>query len=124
MAGNYFPMVDAFPQIKALLETLPGAPIVTEQWQRTQVEHSTIVVKEITNTNTTTPGVDELSYQVDLFTLDGDSLRALCSGVDEALCNMGFRRTMKAPWDAETEGFRMTLRYGRRVDKRFHRLID
>lgn len=124
MANEYFPMVDAYPQIRDLLEALPDAPTVTERWPRKQVESPTIVVTEISNNHTDIDCVDQLGYQIDLFMEDLTQLRRVCDCVDEALWRIGFRRTMKQPWDSGADGARMTLRYSRRVDKRSMRLIN
>lgn len=121
--ANYFPMVDAFPQIKALLEELPDQPKVTERWPRSECSPPLIVVSELTNTHTAVKCVDQLTYQIDIWTRDSEALRRLSNDVDEAMTNMGFRRTLAQPED-DTDGFLRTFRYGRKVDKRLMRLID
>lgn len=123
MANNYYPMVDLYPQIKAALELLPDTPAVREKWPRAERKGKLIVVTELTNANTNTETVDQLSYQVDVWADDEATLRRMCSGVDKALCTMGFKRTMAEPFD-ESEGFRKIFRYGRRVDKLLSRFID
>lgn len=120
---NYYPMVDLYPQIKAALELLPDNPAVRERWPRAERKGSLIVVTEITNISTGTETVDQLSYQVDVWADDEDTLRRMCSGVDEALSKMGLKRTLAEPFD-DSEGFRKIFRYGRRVDKILNRLID
>lgn len=123
MAETYFPMVDAYPQIKAALELLPDNPRVTEKWPRAERKGSLIVVSEITNNHTGTSCVDQLGYQVDVWADEEETLRRLCAGVDEALSTMGFKRTMAEPFD-DSDGFRRIFRYSSRIDKRLMRLIN
>lgn len=123
MASKYFPMVDGFPQIKALLEALPDNPKVAERWPRTERKGSLIVVTEISNNHTADACVDQLAYQVDIWADDDDTLRRLCAGADEALSTMGLKRVMAEPVD-DLDGFRRIFRYSSRIDKRMLRLIN
>lgn len=123
MAVKYYPTADAFPQIKMALEALPDHPKVTERWPRSERRGSLIVVTEITNIHTAACCVDQLSYQVDVWADDEDTLRRMADGVDEALSTMGFKRTMAGAID-DSDGFRKLFRFGRKVDKRLMRLID
>lgn len=123
MASNYYPMVDAFPQIKAALEALPDNPKVTATWPRAERRGPLIVVTEIGNSNTNIRVVDQLSYQLDVWADDGDVLRRLCADADAVMADIGFRRTLAQPED-DSNGFLRVFRYSRKVDKRFMRLID
>lgn len=124
MENKYYPMVDAFPQIREALEQLPDSPTVSERWPQKQPDGALIVVTELTNAATSTPVVDELAYQVDVWAEDEGIFRRLCAGVDEALSGIGFLRTLASPPDFYPEGHRRTFRYSRRVDKRLMRLIN
>lgn len=120
--SNYFPMIDAYPQIREELQGLDAE--ITECWPRKQPEYPLIVITELTNSQTQTSGVDELAYQLDLWAEDRDTLRTLRDRTDEAMCKMGWRRTMASPLEENQNGFRRIFRYGRKVDKRSMRLID
>lgn len=115
-------MVSASVQLLTALRELDA--VVTEQWPGRELGGSTIVVQEIGNANTAIPVVDDLSYQVDVWTEDADSTRSLFAQADELITQTGFHRTMLSPLSVDGFGWRQSGRYGRRVDKRTLRLID
>ena len=127
--SDYPGMVDAIPQIRQALAsldtTLPYT--VSEQWPRTSITGNLITVKEITNTSTGWRCVDDLAYQIDVWAAEADAVRELTPLVNDALLRIGFRRTASQPLDRYDKNggyFRKALRFGRKIDKRFMRLID
>lgn len=127
--SDYPGMVDAIPQIKQALAsldtTLPYT--VSEQWPRTSITGNLITVTEITNASTSWRCVDDLAYQIDVWAAEADAVRELAPLVNDALLGIGFRRTASQPLDRYDKNggyFRKALRFGRKVDKRFMRLID
>lgn len=122
-------MVDAMPQIREALSNLETEIpyTVLSRWPRREDSGNLITVTEITNAQTTVPVVDQLGYQIDLWGLDRDTVRALSPLVNAALCGIGFRREYAGPaepYQDPSKYFRRTFRFGRRVDKRTLRLID
>ena len=121
-------MVSAAEQLLTALRSLSdnnNNPVtVTEQWPSREVTGSAIVLQEIGNSNTSVPVVDELSYQVDVWTEAAETTRSLFAQADEVMSGIGFHRTMLAPLSVDGFGWRQTGRYGRKVDKRTLRLID
>lgn len=127
--SNYPGMVDAIPQIRQALAsldtTLPYT--VSEQWPRTSITGNLITVTEITNTSTGCRCVDDLAYQIDVWAAEADAVRELAPLVNDALLGIGFRRTAAQPLDRYDKNggyFRKAFRFGRKIDKRFMRLID
>ena len=127
--SDYPGMVDAIPQIRHALAsldtTLPYT--VSEQWPRTSITGNLITVTEITNASTSWRCVDDLAYQIDVWAAEADAVRELAPLVNDALLGIGFRRTASQPLDRYDKNggyFRKALRFGRKVDKRFMRLID
>ena len=127
--SDYPGMVDAIPQIRQALAsldtTLPYT--VSEQWPRTSITGNLITVTEITNASTSWRCVDDLAYQIDVWAAEADAVRELAPLVNDALLGIGFRRTASQPLDRYDKNggyLRKALRFGRKVDKRFMRLID
>lgn len=127
--SDYPGMVDAIPQIRQALAsldtTLPYT--VSEQWPRTSITGNLITVTEITRSSTSWRCVDDLAYQIDVWAAEADAVRELAPLVNDALLGIGFRRTASQPLDRYDKNggyFRKALRFGRKVDKRFMRLID
>ena len=127
--SDYPGMVDAIPQIRQALAsldtTLPYT--VSEQWPRTSITGNLITVTEITNASTGWRCVDDLAYQIDVWAAEADAVRELAPLVNDALLGIGFRRTDSQPLDRYDKNggyFRKALRFGRKIDKRFMRLID
>lgn len=126
---DYPGMIDAIPQIRQALAslntTLPYT--ISEQWPRAAITGNLITVTEITNTSTGWRCVDDLAYQIDVWAAEADAVRELTPLVNDALLRIGFRRTASQPldrYDKDGGYFRKALRFGRKIDKRFMRLID
>lgn len=124
-----FPMVDALPQLRAILEGLDVdfAYSLSEGWPRKAPSGPLVTLQEITNQNTQVPVVDQLAWQVDLWARERDSIRSLAAAVDQALTELGLHRSYAGPEDYQDRGggyYRKTMRYGRKVDKRTMRLVD
>lgn len=127
--SDYPGMVDAIPQIRQALADLDTtlAYTVSEQWPRASITGNLITVTEITNTSTGWRCVDELAYQVDIWATEADAVRELAPLVNDALLGIGFRRTASQQLDRYDKNggyFRKAFRFGRKIDKRFMRLID
>ena len=127
--SDYPGMVDAIPQIRQALASLDTTLpyIVSEQWPRTSITGNLITVTEITNTSTGWRCVDDLAYQIDVWAAEADAVRELAPLVNDALLGIGFRRTASQQLDRYDKNggyFRKAFRFGRKVDKRFMRLID
>lgn len=126
---DYPGMIDAIPQIRQALASLDTTLTytVSEQWPRTSITDNLITVTEITNTSTGWRCVDDLAYQIDVWAAEADAVRELAPLVNDALLGIGFRRTASQQLDRYDKNggyFRKALRFGRKIDKRFMRLID
>lgn len=122
-------MVDPVPQVKELLRNLDTELeyTVLSRWPRREDSGTLITVSEITNAQTGIGVVDDIAVQVDLWSEERDTVRALAPLVNAAVCGMGLRRDYAGPIEQQEGGrwpFRKTFRFGRRVDKRSGRLID
>lgn len=117
-------MVSALADILgALREEISGA-VITAQWPSRKLDSPVIVVQEINNMATEIPVVDALSYQVDVWAEEGDTVRALFGAADAYLSGRGWLRSFCPALTRDGFGCRQTARYSRRVDKRTLRLID
>lgn len=126
---DYPGMIDAIPQIRQALASLNATLpyTISEQWPRAAITGNLITVTEITNTSTGWRCVDDLAYQIDVWAAEADAVRELTPLVNDALLRIGFRRTASQPLDRYDKNggyFRKALRFGRKIDKRFMRLID
>ncbi|MBQ8503350.1 MAG: hypothetical protein IJ491_03630 [Clostridia bacterium] len=123
-------MVDAREQIKNLLEgIIYNEPFkVSSQYPQSNCEGIKITYNEILNTQTSVSVVDEIAFQVDVWTYDLESLVTLTHLASDALTGIGLKRQFTSPdfTPAETKSkyFRKTMRFGRKVDTRTNRLID
>lgn len=123
-------MVDAREQIKNLLEGIPfKEPFkVSSQFPQSDSEGVAITYAELLNTQTSVSVVDEIAFQVDIWTYDMETLVNLIHLVSDTLTGTGFKRQFTSPdfTPAETKSkyFRKTMRFGRKVDTRTNRLID
>ncbi|MCC8064165.1 MAG: hypothetical protein LIO70_03640 [Clostridiales bacterium] len=121
-------MVDALPDIKAALEGLDTdiTYTVSAQWPRSAPTGALITITELDNAQVAgLLVVDRLSYQIDLWGTDADELRTLAPLVNAAMLSLGFLRDYAGALTMEGSSYyRKTLRFGRRVDKRWMRLID
>jgi len=129
MTEEWTEMVELAPQVKAALRELDTelAYTVLSRWPRREDKGNLITVSEITNQQTALSVVDDLAVQVDIWSTERDVVRALAPLVNAAVCGMGLRRDYAGDIEQQSGGlwaFRKTFRFGRRVDKRFMRLID
>lgn len=100
---------------------------LSSRFPRSSAEGDLVTWGEYANLSTECPVVDRLTYQVTVWALDLDRLRALSSGVNRALVGLGLKRVYASPDDftSDTLGYyTKTFRFGRKVDKRTMRLID
>lgn len=130
MKPEWTMMVDPVPQIKEVLQDLKTEHpySVLSRWPRREDRGTLITVTEITNRQSeSTPVVDQLGIQIDIWSPERDTLRDLTPLVNAAVCGIGYRRDYAGPEELLQGGgwnYRKTFRFGRRVDKRFMRLID
>ncbi|MCD8009031.1 MAG: hypothetical protein LUF68_08920 [Clostridiales bacterium] len=129
MTAEWTEMVQATPEIRALLEGLEtdAEYRVTAKWPRERVTENLITVTEITNMQTAVSVVDSLAWQIDLWSGEPDVIRELAPLVNAALCGLGLRRDYSGPEEYVSGPYgyyRKTFRFGRKVDKRTMRLID
>ena len=126
MIPEWTTMVDAQAQIRQALTGLETevAYQVLCRWPRTDDTGNLITVTELTNSQTETPVVDTLGYQLDIWTAEQDDVDELAPLVNAAMCGIGLRREYASPVEYQSDRYRKTLRYGRKVDKRTMRLID
>lgn len=123
-------MVDAREQIRNLLEGIIfSEPFkVKVQFPQSEAEGNMITYNEILNTQTAVSVVDEIAFQVDVWTYDMETLVNLIHLVSDALTGIGFKRQFASPdftpADTHSKYFRKTMRFGRKVDTRTNRLID
>lgn len=110
---------------QALEEMDPGFDFTLRNgWPRASVEGEAVFWGEHSNTSTDLAVVDEVSYFVVLRARDWDRLWELSEAVNQALLELGLRRQYASP-DEFDEGYcTKTFRFGRKIDKRFMRLVD
>ncbi|MCD8047686.1 MAG: hypothetical protein LUD80_03840 [Clostridiales bacterium] len=129
MADIRWTMVDAREQVRQALESMETERSFSlrGRFAPGSAEPPVVVWGEYSNIATDCPVVDELVFQVDLWTADRDSQNELAAAVNQALGEIGLRRIYAGPDGYEDIGpgyCRKTLRFGRRVDKRTLRLVD
>lgn len=122
-------LVDGRAQVRQALAEMecPVSFTVQGRYPRSTQEGVLITVGEYSNTSTDCPVVDRLSYQIDLWAFDRGTVVTLSEAVNRTLLSMGFRREYAGPDErsAEPAGYCVkTFRYGRKVDKRWMRLMD
>jgi hypothetical protein len=111
----------------ALAAMEPGIPFTLRSgFFRAQAAGDLVVWREWANRSTDCPVVDELLFEVQILAQDTDRLRTLCDGVNAALLELGLRRVYSSPdaFDADSGRCTKTFRFGRKVDKRWMRLMD
>lgn len=122
-------LVDARAQVKAALE---GAqcPVPFAVRQRFPAESAGGVVvtyAEYSNVSTDCPVVDELVFQVEVWAFDRETVNIVSAAVNAAMLGMGLKRVYAGP-DELAEGpggyVKKCYRFGRRVDKRWMRLVE
>lgn len=122
-------MIDIREQIKELLESIsfPEPFRVRSMFPKSLDDGILITYFELTNTSTQIKFIDSLSFQVDIWTYDLETLVSLACLVDEKLTGIGWLREFSSP-DSMAEDpsgyYRKIFRYGRKVDLRLNRLID
>lgn len=122
-------LVDGRPAVRQALEAIQCdvAFTVRGRYPRSTQDGVLVTVGEYTNISTDCPVVDKLSYQIDLWAFDWGTVATLSQAVNQALIELGFRREYAGP--DELSGtpagyYRKTFRYGRKIDKRWMRLMD
>lgn len=122
-------LVDAREQVKEALEAMTSSVPFTVRgsFPKGMTKGNVITWREYSNVSTSIPVVDEVVFQVDLWVTDGHNQFALAQGVNRAMVGIGFRRTYAGLLENEDIGpgyLHRVFRFGRKVDKRFMRLID
>lgn len=122
-------LVDGRGDVRAAIEAQESDIPFTVRgvYPRGRAEGARIIVSEYANRSTDCPVVDELSYRIDVWAPDRESVVALSGLVSRALTGLGLRRQYAGPDElsGDPEGYCVkSFRYGRRVDKRMMRLID
>lgn len=121
-------MIDAREQILALLEEIDFPELQVKMQFPKEIESVPLVTFfEVLNTNTDISVVDQIAFQVDVWTNTFVSCIDLTQLVDEKITGMGLKRDYVSPDSdvVDASGYhRKTLRYSRKVDKRTNRLID
>ncbi len=99
MTAEWTEMVQATPEIRALLESLEtdAEYRVTAKRPRERVTENLITVTEITNMQTAVSVVVSLAWQIDLWSGEPDVIRELAPLVNAALCGLGLRRDYSGP---------------------------
>ncbi|MCC8098852.1 MAG: hypothetical protein LIO78_02125 [Clostridiales bacterium] len=122
-------LVDGRAQVKAALERIQSdtAFSVRQSWPRTEHDGVLITYGEYSNVSTECSVVDSVSYQVDIWAFDRETVTALSALVNQAMTALGLKRTYSGPDGVSTAGLgyeHKQFRFGRKVDKRTMRLID
>ena len=122
-------LVDARGQVRQALEGMEGSVSFTlrASFPKGKTQGNVVTWKEYSNVSTNIPVVDEIVFQVDLWTMGGDDQAVLSQGVNRAMVGIGFRRVYAGPVEYDENGagyLHRVFRFGRKVDKRFMRLID
>ncbi len=122
-------LVDARGQVKQALEGMESSVSFTlrASFPKGRIQGNVVTWKEYSNVSTSIPVVDEIVFQVDLWVTGGDDQAVLSQSVNRAMVGIGFRRVYAGPveYDQNGKGFlHRVFRFGRKVDKRFMRLID
>lgn len=122
-------LVDARGQVKAALEeALAGSgAAVRQSWPVEAQEGIVVTYGEHQNTSTGCSVVDEVSYQVDIWAFDRETVIALSALVNRAMAAIGLKRQYSSPDEGSKTALgyeHKSFRFGRRVDKRTMRLID
>lgn len=120
-------LVDARAQIKAALESMESDVVfsVRQSYPRQKEDGVIITYGEFNNCSTDCPVVDEISYQVDIWAFDRETIVKLTGLVNRAMLGIGLKRLYMGPDVSEDGRYeRKTLRFGRKVDKRTMRLVD
>lgn len=120
-------LVDLREQVReALLSIECGIAFsVRQSWPRQQTDGVVVTYQEYDNRSTAISVVDTVEYQIDIWALDRETVVALAEQVNRALLTLGLKRTYMGPEALENGVFEhKVLRFGRKVDKRWMRLVD
>lgn len=122
-------MIDARCEIKSLLESIESNTSfrVREMFPKSFEDGVLVTFFELNNINTQVSFVDDLSFQIDVWTYDLETLVELSVLIDEKMTVRGWKRTFSSPDSMmnDPSGYlRKTFHYGRKVDLRTNRLID
>lgn len=120
-------LVDLREQVReALLAMECGTAFsVRQSWPREQSDGVVVTYREYDNRSTSVSVVDAVEYQIDIWAFERETVVALAEQVNCALLTMGLKRTYMGPETLENGMFEhKTLRFGRKVDKRWMRLVD
>lgn len=122
-------LVDARAQIKEALEAAECEVHfdVRQRWPVTEAEGVLVTYQEYSNVNTSCPVVDELIYQIDVWAFDRETVQTVAAAVNRAMLELGLKRVWSgedAIADDSSRYVRKSYRFGRKVDKRFMRLVD
>lgn len=119
-------LVDARQQVKVALEGMQSeiAFDVRQSWPREQTDRIVITYSEYDNRSTDCPVVDELTYQIDIWCFDRETAVELAGLVNRAMLELGLKRTYMSEVVENGVFQRKTMRFGRKIDKRWMRLMD
>ena len=122
-------LVDAREQVyTALAEMQTAQPYsLHSSYPKGTPEQPVVTWAEYSNVATDCPVVDELVFQIDLWTRDRAGQQELSQAVNQTMTALGLKRVYAGPDRYEDTGsgcWRKTFRFGRKVDKRTMRLID
>ena len=119
-------LVDARQQVKAALEGMHSeiAFDVRQSWPREQTDRIVITYSEYDNRSTDCPVVDALTYQIDIWCFDRETAVELAGLVNRAMLELGLKRTYMSEVMENGVFQRKTMRFGRKIDKRWMRLMD
>lgn len=121
-------LVDAREQVYAALSQLDTQQSYTlrSRYPKGQTGLPAVIWFEYANTGTDCLVVDRLVFQVELWTESLGSQNELAQAVNQAMLQMGLRRSYGGPddWDEGGGCYRKIFRFGRKVDKRTMRLVD
>lgn len=125
-------MIDIRNQIKETLEKVkPSFDIKVELAFPDTITYNSrerrITYFELSNTDTFIPAVQDIAFQVDLWTVTAKELFEAALLIDSAMKEKGLKRQFVSPDSImnDPSGYkRKTFRYGSRVDLMFNRFID
>lgn len=121
-------LVDGRAQIKAALEDAAAGEAVTvrQSWPRSKEDGVLITYGEYSNVSTACSVVDAVSYQVDIWAFDRETVVALSAKINEAMAALGLKRLYAGPDEGGSTvlGYEHKLfRFGGNVDKRTMRMV-
>lgn len=120
-------MIDARKQIKELLKSIEYENLTVKlNYPKTISQTPLITYFQMGNTSTKISVRDHISYQIDVWSDDGEECITLAQMVDEKMCGLGFKRDYASPDSdmVDASGYkRKILRYSSYVDTRTNRLI-